>query len=122
MSNNHPYIIEPIIIIPPSESVAKLATYTEPINPINYNGVDIPVTRNYQGDAYFIPSPKPNTIFIVSKPIAMKLIDRDDLYVVNGIIRDRVGKILGARSLARLKDTKYEKTIKPHNVLKIENP
>jgi len=64
----------------------------------------IPITVNTYGDAIDLPSPKENTIFIVSKMVAeaMKGI-RNDLYIVNDSVRDENNRIIGCKSLAQLR-------------------
>lgn len=114
---DHPHFIKGLITtIEPSEVVAKLGQFTKSLAPIEFNGIKIPVTQNYQGKVFFVPEPKPNTIYLVSKPVAMALPERDDLYVVNGLVRDRDGKVLGSRSIARITDNQFDSSINPHTI------
>lgn len=102
-----------ITTIEPSGEVARVALYSEQLPPILINGIEVPITRNTFGEVYFVPPPQGDTIYIVSKPVAQRLPERDDLYVVNNLLRDKTGKVLGCQSLSRLKDDKIDLNTKP---------
>ncbi len=72
--------------------------------------IDIPVTKNTYGEVENLPSAKCRIewdkdnfthIYIVSMMVCEALPDRRDLFVVNELIRDDKGIIVGAKSIAR---------------------
>ena len=65
--------------------------------------VKIPLTYTKYGEAPELPSPQPFTLYIVSDVIAKRYKGlRDDLRIVNGQIRNNLGKVIGCRSLGRI--------------------
>ena len=63
----------------------------------NING--IPINKSVFGDVYDLPSPQPDTIYIVSRVVA-EAARREDLYIVDDAVRDENGRIIGCRALA----------------------
>ena len=63
----------------------------------NING--IPINKSVFGDVYDLPSPQPDTIYIVSRVVA-EAARREDLYIVDNAVRDENGRIIGCRALA----------------------
>lgn len=48
-----------------------------------------------------LPGPRPGTYYIVSRPVAEVLPERDDLVVPDELVRNGRGEIVGCRSLCR---------------------
>lgn len=49
-----------------------------------------------------VPEPTPNTLLMVSRPVATELHDRDDLVVPTQPIRGAAGQVASARALGRI--------------------
>lgn len=106
---NHPINIlakdkQKIITIPPSGILARSIQSTEQMGFIDYNGVQIPVTQTTYGRVIGVPDPQPGKAYIVSKIVAERFNSdlRDDIFIVNGIVKDPNGGRLGCLSLGRL--------------------
>lgn len=63
----------------------------------------IPLTYTHYRLPSDLPPFIPNTIYVVSDVVAKLCPHRPDFRIVNGLIRDTNGKILGCRSLGRIK-------------------
>jgi hypothetical protein len=48
-----------------------------------------------------VPDRRPGVVFIVARPVAEALPDRDDLFYPHDTVRDERGVVVGCRSLAR---------------------
>jgi len=100
------------IKIPPSGRVARLEEETKVIGEID----GIPVVQKQLKILQGLPEPQPDTIYIVSLVVAQKVKEmnqyhtakhefskiRDDIYIIGESIRDEAGRIVGAKSLAKL--------------------
>ena len=62
----------------------------------------IPVSKSCFGKIKGLPNPEEDTIYIVSRMIAERAKDRDDLYITNGSVRDENGHIIGCTSLTQI--------------------
>lgn len=82
----------------PSSGVARAAQTREVLGDIN----GIPVSKTAYGAVDGLPAPEPNTIYVVSVLTAQAAADRDDLYIVDGLVRDSSGAILGCQALAQI--------------------
>lgn len=82
----------------PSSGIARAVQTRKPIN--NING--IPVSKTGYGAVEGLPDKQDNTIFIVSVLTAQAAKGRDDLYIVDDLIRDDAGCILGCKALAQI--------------------
>lgn len=85
-------------VITPSDTVARCTATTETIGEVN----GIPLTKTSYGEVYGLPSPRDNTIYIVSSVVAQALPNRDDLFIPNEIVRDANGKVIGCKSFGRV--------------------
>jgi len=55
------------------------------------------------GNVVNLPPPKPNTIYIVSMAVAQAVgKEREDVFCIGETVRDEKGRIIGAKSLARI--------------------
>jgi len=92
------------IEIPPSGTIARVHESTEIIGKIQVEtDGNIPVIRKTLGQVENLPEPREGTIYIVSLIVAQALAGtRSDVYVIGESIRDKEGRVIGARSLAQL--------------------
>lgn len=68
--------------------------YADGVLPVN----DI----TFYGASYMIPEPEEGTIIVVSSLTASTMKEiRDDIYVVDELVKDGTGRIIGAKSLAK---------------------
>ena len=92
-----------VVEIPPSGIVARVEEKTETIGKIQVGDGNIPVIRKTLGRVENLPEPREDTIYIVSLIVAQALAGtRSDVYVIGESIRDKEGRVIGARSLAQL--------------------
>lgn len=70
-------------------------------SPYDGKEIEIDITHSRFDEVINMPAPRKDTIFIVSKLVAEQLKPvRNDLYITNGIIRDKnIKTIIGCRSL-----------------------
>jgi hypothetical protein len=81
--------------IPPSGSVARLESWTVP------RGEDggVPITFTEFGSPEGLPDPKEGVWLVVSQLVKSRLPGRADLLVPSEVVKDRLGRVLGCRSL-----------------------
>lgn len=82
----------------PSSGVARAEQTREPLGDIN----GIPVSRTAYGKVTGLPDPQDGTVYIVSVLTAQAARGRDDLYIVDDLVRDDAGQILGCKALAQI--------------------
>lgn len=82
----------------PSSGVARAAQTRKPITEIN----GIPVSKTEYGAVEGLPESQDNTIYIVSVLTAQAAPERTDLYIVDDMVRDVSGQILGCKALAQI--------------------
>jgi len=90
------------IVIQPSGTIARAATVRKQIGSISVDGVDVPINKTVFGDISGLPDPAPDTIYVVSMLVAQAVPNRDDVYIVDDIVRDDQGRIVGAKALAHV--------------------
>ena len=85
------------VVIQPEETPVRIPAETKPAGEIN----DIPVVEERLGDADdVLPAPQPDTVYVVSRPVAERA-NRPDLLVPTQV--ERVdGRPVRARALARV--------------------
>jgi hypothetical protein len=91
-----------------SAGVARVRDTAQPAGSI----AGVPVTAVSTGDVADLPDPTPDTVFLVSRVLALALPDRRDLVFPFGEIRDDAGRIVAVESLARF----VEQPTAPDNV------
>lgn len=84
-----------ILTLEPSGICPRCSVERKKVGDIN----GIPINKSVFGDVYDLPSPQPDTIYIVSRMVA-EAARREDLYIVDDAVRDENGRIIGCRSLA----------------------
>jgi hypothetical protein len=90
------------IVLPPSGTIARVATTRRVVTTIEVDGMTIPVHRVEFGQVENLPEPQPGTWYIVSAIVAQAAPGRDDLVIPDDAVRDEQGRIVGARALARV--------------------
>lgn len=84
-----------ILTLEPSGICPRCSVERKKVGDIN----GIPINKSVFGDVYDLPSPQPDTIYIVSRVVA-EAARREDLYIVDDAVRDENGRIIGCRALA----------------------
>ena len=87
------------VTVAPSGTVARVKE--EIISTSSLNNSSILVATVATGKVIDLPDPQPGVIYIVSRPVALAVIGRPDVFVPDDFIRDENGRIIGARRLAR---------------------
>ena len=89
---------EPLMVIPPSGTVAKITQIRRQVTVLD----GIPVNQIFIGKVEGLPSPGEfNTFYIVSPSIATVETTRNDLLIVDSTVRDKNGNIIGCTSFGR---------------------
>lgn len=88
------------VTIPPSGTVARVSVTRETIGTVVIDGVSVPVNRTVYGAVEGLPDPAPDTIYVVSTVVAQAVTGRDDIYIVDDLVRDDQGRVVGAKGLA----------------------
>jgi len=92
----------PTVTIPPSGIVARCTTSRVQVGTITVDNITIPVNRTQFGAVTGLPDPQPDTIYIVSAVVAQAVPDQPDVFIVDDAVRDKQGRIIGARALAHV--------------------
>lgn len=87
----------------PSQGVARAAQSREKVTDI----LGIPVNKTVFGEVQDLPEQEEDTIYIVSALTAQAAPDRTDLYIVDDLVRDEAGRIIGCRALAQINGNAY---------------
>ena len=64
---------------------------------------NVPITSTEYGEVEGLPDPQPDTMYIVSSLVAQRVKERDDVLVPGETVRDSEGRIVGCKSLARVR-------------------
>ena len=81
-----------------SSGLARCTTVRTHIGTLNSG---IPIFRTSFGDVEGLPAPSEGIIYVVSMLAAQALKGiRDDIYIVDDIVRNEAGQIIGCRALA----------------------
>ena len=93
----------PVVIIQPSGTVARCATTRIQFDTVDVEGLTIAVNRTEFGEVMGLPEPQPDTLYVVSMLVAQAVSGtRDDVLVVDDVVRNKYGDIIGARALAHV--------------------
>ncbi|RLG42605.1 MAG: hypothetical protein DRO05_00580 [Thermoproteota archaeon] len=87
------------VTIPPSGMVARVEETVSSSS--SFDDLSIPIATIVTGKVVNLPDPQPGVGYIVSRPVALAVIGRPDVFVPDDFIRDENGRIIGARRLAR---------------------
>lgn len=85
----------------PRARVHKLP-YGELVVPSQYRDVRVPIWYTRTGEVLNLPEPEEGTLFIVSRVVAEALPNRDDLLFPDDLVRDKEGRVIGAKGLSRI--------------------
>ena len=92
-----------IVTIPRSGLVARCETQIRDLRPIfGPLGESIPYHEIGYGQVQNLPAKQEGTLFIVSALVAQQF-PRGDLVIVDDLVRDEQGQVIGCRSLAWLR-------------------
>ena len=92
------------VTVPPSGTVARVASETCVIDQIVVDGITISVdTASWMwfGPVLGLPDPEPDTLYIVSRSVLSAKPDRADLVTPGELVRDAQGTIVGCRGLSK---------------------
>lgn len=89
------------VTIPPSGTVARCAVRREPLGRVDLEGLAVPIRELEYWAVEGLPRPAPSTLYLVSSVVA-QAVQRDDVVIVDEVVRDEQGRVIGARALARL--------------------
>jgi hypothetical protein len=92
----------PVVTIPPSGLVARCAVDRVQVDTVTVDGISVPVNQTWFGEVSDLPEPQPDTIFVVSTLVAQAVPDYQDVFIVDDVVRDEQGRIIGARALAHV--------------------
>jgi hypothetical protein len=92
----------PVVTIPPSGQVARCAVDRVQVDTVTVDGISVPVNQTWFGEVSDLPEPQPDTIFVVSTLVAQAVPDYQDVFIVDDVVRDEQGRIIGARALAHV--------------------
>jgi len=90
------------LIIPPSGTVARVASDRRVVATIEVDGLRVPINEVVFGQVENLPDPAEGVFYVVSALVARALPERQDLLVPDDTLRDERGQIVGARALARV--------------------
>lgn len=88
------------LVVPASGQLARVSTRTVQTGTVNGW---IPVTETEYGSVEGLPAPEDGTIYIVSALVAGRCKERDDVFIPNESVRDDKGRIIGCKSLGRVR-------------------
>ena len=89
---------ESVLQVIPSSGMARAAQTREPLDRIN----GIPVSKTGYGAVEGLPDQRDGVVYIVSVLTAQAAPNRKDLYIVDELVRDDTGRILGCKALAQI--------------------
>ena len=89
-------------IIEASGIIARCTEKREVIRTIAINGIEANITKTVFGDVENLPKQRSDTIYIVSRLVAVAEIKRGDLYFPDQLVRDDKGNIVGCTSLSQI--------------------
>lgn len=87
-----------VMLTIPSSGIARAEQTRERIGDIG----GIPISKTGYGKVIDLPNPKAGVAYIVSVLTAQAAPDRKDLYIVDDMVRDENGNIIGCRALAQI--------------------
>ena len=87
----------------PSGTVARVSYSPHIVEKLKVGDIEIAVTRIKTFNVTNLPEPKEGVAYIVSKAVAEVAKDRQDLYVLFGLRREKNGRVLGGTGLSQVK-------------------
>lgn len=93
------------IVLPPSGQVARVATKRVSLEPVEVDGILIPVHANTYGEVEGLPDPADGVGYVVSGQVLARVATRDDVFAPDtspaGAVRNGEGQIIGVRGLVQ---------------------
>ncbi len=89
---------ESVLQVIPSSGMARAAQTREPLDSIN----GIPVSKTGYGAVEGLPDQRDGVVYVVSVLTAQAAPDRKDLYIVDELVRDDMGRFIGCKALAQI--------------------
>jgi len=90
-----------LLTLPPSGTVARVATTEESLPSLAVDDQEIPVVRPTMGDVEGLPEPQDDVIYVVSRLVAEAAPRiRRDLVCPGPLVRDDAGRPIGCRGLS----------------------
>jgi len=99
---------EEVLKIPPSGTIVRVEKEQVPIVDVEVEGNIFPYIKIHYTEVQEIPEEKENTLYIVST-LCAQYSDRNDLVILEDLVRDNDGRIIGAKSIAKLTNEKLNK-------------
>jgi hypothetical protein len=90
------------LTIEPSGQVARVSEIYSHIDEIEVGEAKLPFGHVSYSAIEGLPDPEPGVLYIVSRPVAERATDRNDLVVPYRLVRDEAGAVVGAAGLARI--------------------
>ena len=91
-----------ILALPPAEKPARAIVENERVGVVQVDGVEIPLNGfSVKGGTENLPEPQEGVIYIVSLLVCRANPDRGDLFVVDELVRDDQGRVIGAKALSQ---------------------
>lgn len=95
---------EPVAEIEPCGEVARAHVVRKVVGSVAVASCEIPVIESTMGDVEGLPERQEKVGYIVSRVVAEAVRERDDVFIPDDSVRDEEGRIIGCRSLARIKE------------------
>src|SRR5690606_40778208 len=93
---------KPLYTIPPCGAYARITTTRTPSGTITVGGwLEVPLVETTYGKIVDLPDPEPGVLYLVSLACATNA-GRDDLIVVDRLVRNSEGTVVGARGFGRV--------------------
>lgn len=91
-------------VLPRAEKPARCMVESVRDGELTLNGQTVPIHVSRFGAVYDLPDPRPDTYFVVSRPVAEACDHlRTDVLVVDDIVRSSDGTIIGCRAFASVR-------------------
>lgn len=89
---------ECVLSLPPSGVIARVTIDPEPLHPLYFKGVTIPVSRPNYGRVTGLPQSEDGVVYIVSTMVREASPRRVDVFSPGDLCRDDAGQPIGCRN------------------------
>ena len=90
------------VTLPPYGPVPRAAQKDEPVGSVELQRQAVPVVRSTYGQVVGLPPAEPGVFLVVSSLVAQAALERDNLLVPAGPVRDEQGRVGACRRFATL--------------------
>lgn len=90
-----------LLVLPPARVAARVGLAEVAGEELAVAGTRLRIRSTVVADPPVLPAADGQTLLVVSMPVYQARPDREDLLVVDDAVRDRAGRVVGARGLAR---------------------